>query len=83
MFLTRMGQSFRTIIRHYSDDLPGREIGLVEAIRYSGIKGLKFVYLTHKDVVRHELVMRIIEAYGRYDKKTVRRQSKARKEQDE
>jgi phosphate starvation-inducible PhoH-like protein len=87
MFLTRMGQGSRAIITGdiTQIDLPkGRKSGLVEAIRVlKGIKGLKFVYLTHKDVVRHELVMRIIEAYGRYDKKTVRRQSKARKEQDE
>jgi hypothetical protein len=69
-----MGQGSKAIITGdiTQIDLPkGKKSGLVEAIRVlQGIKGLEFVYLTHRDVVRHELVMRIIEAYGRYDKKT-------------
>ncbi|HHY83029.1 MAG TPA: PhoH family protein [Clostridiales bacterium] len=73
MFLTRLGQGSRAIITGdiTQIDLPkGKKSGLVEATRVlQGIKGLEFVYLTHKDVVRHELVMRIIEAYGRYEKK--------------
>lgn len=72
MFLTRLGQGSRAIITGdiTQIDLPrGKRSGLVEASHVlTGIKGLEFVYLTHKDVVRHELVMRIIEAYGRYEK---------------
>jgi phosphate starvation-inducible PhoH-like protein len=88
MFLTRMGQGSRAVITGdiTQIDLPqGKKSGLVEAMRIlQGIKGLKFVHLTHKDVVRHELVMRIIEAYGRYDKKMgSKRQRKAREESDE
>ena len=33
------------------------------------INGIEFVYLTEKDVVRHELVQKIIVAYDKYDKK--------------
>jgi len=73
MFLTRLGQGSRAIITGdvTQIDLPkGKKSGLIEATRVlQGVKGLEFVYLTHKDVVRHELVMRIIEAYGRYEKK--------------
>jgi phosphate starvation-inducible PhoH-like protein len=32
------------------------------------VEGIKFVYLTGEDVVRHELVQRIIEAYERHEK---------------
>ena len=74
MFLTRLGQGSRAIVTGdiTQMDLPsGKKSGLVEASHIlQGIKGLEFVYLTHKDVVRHELVMRIIQAYGRYEKKT-------------
>ena len=74
MFLTRLGQGSRAIVTGdiTQMDLPsGKKSGLVEASHIlQGIKGLEFVYLTYKDVVRHELVMRIIQAYGRYEKKT-------------
>lgn len=85
MFLTRLGQGSQAIITGdiTQIDLPrGNKSGLVEAARVlQGVKGLEFVYLTHRDVVRHELVMRIIEAYGRYEKKVQdKRQRKAREE---
>jgi len=32
-----------------------------------GIKGIEFVFLTEKDVIRHELVQKIIKAYEKYD----------------
>ena len=72
MCLTRLGHSSRAIITGdvTQIDLPrGKKSGLIEAAKVlKGVKGLKFVYLTHKDVVRHELVMRIIQAYDHYDK---------------
>jgi phosphate starvation-inducible PhoH-like protein len=66
-------------------DLPrGKSSGLVEACQVlKGIKGLEFVYLTHRDVVRHELVMRIIEAYGRYENKNEKKRRKEEKEHEE
>ncbi len=72
MFLTRMGLGSKAVITGdiTQIDLPrGKSSGLVEVIKVlQGIKDIKFVYLTHKDVVRHELVMEIIQAYERYDK---------------
>ena len=50
-------------------DLPkGAGSGLVEAKRVlSGVEGVEFSYLTEVDVVRHELVKRIIKAYSDYE----------------
>lgn len=72
MFLTRTGLNSKVVVTGdiTQIDLPrGKRSGLVEVIGIlKGIKGIDFVYLTHKDVVRHELVMEIIRAYERYDK---------------
>ena len=69
MFLTRLGFDSKTVITGdiTQSDLPqGKEIGLVHAQKIlQGIEGIKFVELTSDDVVRHELVQRIIEAYSR------------------
>lgn len=69
MFLTRLGFDSKTVITGditQSDLPPGKEIGLVHARKIlEGIEGIKFVELTSADVVRHELVQRIIEAYSR------------------
>jgi len=70
MFLTRMGANSRAIITGdiTQIDLPPKTAsGLVE-IRdvLTGIEGVGFVYLDKSDVVRHRLVMDIIEAYERY-----------------
>lgn len=71
MFLTRLGFDSKTVITGdiTQSDLPkGTLIGLVEAQRIlQGIEGIKFVELTGEDVVRHELVQRIIEAYSKGD----------------
>jgi phosphate starvation-inducible PhoH-like protein len=71
MFLTRLGFDSKTVITGdiTQSDLPQNQpIGLVEAQKtLKDIEGIKFVYLTGEDVVRHELVQRIIEAYGRSD----------------
>ncbi len=67
MFLTRLGFDSKTVITGdiTQSDLPkGAAIGLVDAQRVlKHIEGIKFVYLTGEDVVRHELVQKIIEAY--------------------
>ncbi len=67
MFLTRLGFDSKTVITGdiTQSDLPkGVPIGLVDAQRLlKGIEGIQFVYLTGEDVVRHELVQKIIEAY--------------------
>jgi len=72
MFLTRLGFDSKTVITGdiTQSDLPkGAAIGLVEAEKIlKGIDGIEFVRLTGEDVVRHELVQRIIEAYAQAEK---------------
>ncbi len=67
MFLTRLGEGSRMVITgdRSQVDLPrGMTSGLRDAERLlSGIEGISFNYFTAKDVVRHKLVARIIEAY--------------------
>ncbi|WP_093360430.1 PhoH family protein [Tropicimonas isoalkanivorans] len=67
MFLTRLGEGSRMVVTgdRSQVDLPrGVTSGLVEAERLlKGIGGISFNYFTAKDVVRHPLVARIIEAY--------------------
>ena len=67
MFLTRLGQGSRMVITgdRSQVDLPrGVASGLAEAERIlKGVKGVSFNYFNSKDVVRHPLVARIIEAY--------------------
>ena len=67
MFLTRLGEGSRMVITgdRTQVDLPrGTTSGLAEAERIlKGVKGCSFNYFTSKDVVRHPLVGRIIEAY--------------------
>lgn len=68
MFLTRLGFDSKTVITGdvTQSDLPkGAPNGLAEAENIlKDIEGIQFVHLTGEDVVRHELVQRIIEAYA-------------------
>lgn len=67
MFLTRIGFRSRVVVTGdiTQTDLPsGKESGLAEAISLlKDIPGIGMVQLTGKDIVRHELVQRIVEAY--------------------
>lgn len=67
MFLTRMGPESKMIITGDASqiDLPGNQrSGLKEAVRFlQDVKGIGFVELSERDVVRHKLVRDIIEAY--------------------
>ncbi|ESU30566.1 phosphate starvation protein PhoH [Bacillus sp. 17376] len=69
MFLTRLGFGSKMIITGDTSqiDLPkGAKSGLVEAERViKDVSGVSFVHLEQADVVRHPLVGRIIEAYGK------------------
>ncbi len=71
MFLTRMGFNSKVVVTGdiTQIDLPGGTIsGLKEARKVlSGVEGIKFSYFSEVDVVRHELVKRIIKAYEAYD----------------
>ncbi|MEM7754915.1 MAG: PhoH family protein [Planctomycetota bacterium] len=68
MFLTRLGHGSRAIITGDTTqiDLPdAAESGLIDAARrLRRVPGIGWVQLTGKDVVRHKLVQRIVEAYG-------------------
>jgi phosphate starvation-inducible PhoH-like protein len=67
MFLTRLGFGSKAVITGdvTQVDLPeGTRSGLVEVQRIlKNVEGVAFCYLTEKDIVRHELVQRIIQAY--------------------
>ncbi len=67
MFLTRLGENSRMIVTGDPSqvDLPlGTPSGLREALRIlHGVKGIPTIRFSEKDVVRHELVARIINAY--------------------
>jgi phosphate starvation-inducible PhoH-like protein len=69
MFLTRLGVNSRTIVTGdiTQIDLPKTsKSGLVEVIDLLGeIEGIKILHLDENDVVRHELVRKIINAYGK------------------
>lgn len=72
MILTRMGTNSKMVVNGDNTqlDLPdGKKSGLVDAAHVlRGIDGIGFVYLTAADVVRHELVMKIIKAYEKQSK---------------
>ena len=74
MFLTRMGFHSKVVVTGdiTQIDLPkGKGSGLLEATRVlKNVEGIRFCYLTDVDVVRHELVKRIIKAYNDYEKKS-------------
>ncbi len=73
MFLTRMGQNTKMIITGDMTqiDLPRTvRSGLLEAIHVlKDVKGICFVEMNEKDIVRHKLVTRIVRAYDEYEKK--------------
>jgi phosphate starvation-inducible PhoH-like protein len=70
MFLTRLGEESRMIVTGdiTQIDLPrSKQSGLVEVSRIlANIPGIDFHYFSGADVVRHPLVLKIIEAYERY-----------------
>lgn len=73
MFLTRMGMNTKMIVTGDMTqiDLPASQTsGLVQAIKIlKGVKGISFIELNKKDIVRHKLVTRIVEAYEKFEEK--------------
>lgn len=71
MFLTRIGFGSKAVINGdiTQIDLPkGKQSGLIQALEVlRNIEGIEFVRLTNKDVVRHNLVQKIIKAYDIYE----------------
>lgn len=76
MFLTRLGVGSKAVITGdvTQIDLENKKASGLVVIQkiLEGIKGLTFVHLTEKDVVRHRLVTDIIKAYERYESRGVR-----------
>jgi len=72
MFLTRLGFGSKVVVTGdiTQIDLPSYRSGLLEVRSlFEGIDGIKIIYLTQADVVRHRLVQEIVMAYERYEKK--------------
>ena len=72
MFLTRFGFNSKVVVNGDTTqiDLPaGRRSGLVHAIEVlKDVEEISFIYMNERDVVRHELVKKIILSYDRYEK---------------
>ena len=82
MFLTRLGFGSKVVVTGDASqvDLPGSQISglaLIESI-LGGIDDIEFCHLTSADVVRHELVGAIIDAYQRFDDRSAARRARSR-----
>ena len=77
MFLTRLGMTAKMIITGDVTQLdlpPTATSGLVQAMQIlKGVKGIGKVEFEKKDIVRHKLVQRIVEAYDKFDSKQPRK----------
>ena len=86
MFLTRMGMNTKMIITGdlTQIDLPREQrSGLKEALKIlEGVEGIGVVKLGQKDIVRHKLVTRIVNAYDKYDKERAEAQEAKKAEKD-
>ena len=71
MFLTRLGFGSKAVVTGdiTQTDLPGGTTSGLRSVReiLKGIKGIDFIDLTDADVVRHEIVQKIVQAYSRYE----------------
>ena len=83
MFLTRMGWNTKMIITGDMTqiDLPrGQKSGLTEALNIlKNVEGIGFVSLGQKDIVRHKLVTRIVNAYETHDSKAEEKKTEEKK----
>ena len=86
MFLTRMGTNTKMIITGdlTQIDLPREQrSGLKEALKIlDGVEGIGVVKLGQKDIVRHKLVTRIVNAYDKYDKERAEAREAQKAEKD-
>ena len=83
MFLTRFGFGSKVVVNGdiTQIDLPsGKKSGLVHAVEVlKDVEGIKIMHLTDRDVVRHELVKKIIKSYDQYEKKQKYQEEKSLK----
>jgi phosphate starvation-inducible PhoH-like protein len=86
MFLTRMGHNTKMIITGdiTQIDLPrSTRSGLIEAMTIlRDVKGISFIEMTDKDIVRHKLVTRIVNAYKEYEDSKSLKQINENKDED-
>ena len=86
MFLTHMGMNTKMIITGdlTQIDLPREQrSGLKEALKIlDGVEGIGVVKLGQKDIVRHKLVTRIVNAYDKYDKERAEAREAQKAEKD-
>ncbi|MPN54366.1 PhoH-like protein [bioreactor metagenome] len=77
MFLTRLGAGSKAIVNGDVTQIdlpPGKQSGLKEAVMVlDNVPGIAVYRLTERDVVRHELVQRIIHAYDAFEQKKKKR----------
>ena len=82
MFLTRLGFNSKAVVTGdlTQTDLPDRQkSGLAAAVKIlSGIEDIGIHYFSERDVVRHRLVQKIIQAYERYDRELARKENERR-----
>ncbi|MBQ5750875.1 MAG: PhoH family protein [Bacteroidaceae bacterium] len=82
MFLTRLGMNAKMIVTGDMTqiDLPSQQVsGLVQAVRIlSRVKGVGRIEFNKKDIVRHKLVQRIVEAYEQHDEQAKREREERR-----
>lgn len=82
MFLTRLGMNAKMIVTGDMTqiDLPAQQVsGLVQAVRIlSRVKGVGRIEFNKKDIVRHKLVQRIVEAYEQHDEQAKREKEEHR-----
>ena len=80
MFLTRFGEGSRIVVTGdiTQIDLPiDKKSGLIHAIQVlSDVEGIEIVRLTARDVVRHEMVQRIVQAYERASERAAERKNR-------
>ena len=79
MFLTRLGFNSKAVVTGdlTQTDLPrGQKSGLAAAVKIlSGIEDIGIHYFNERDVVRHRLVQKIIQAYEKYDREVARKEA--------
>lgn len=84
MFLTRLGMNAKMIVTGDITQIdlpPSATSGLIQAMQIlKGVSGIGKIEFTKKDIVRHKLVQRIVEAYDKFDER--RKQEAKEKKQD-
>ena len=78
MFLTRFGEGSKVVVTGdvTQIDLPKeKESGLIHAVHVlKDVEGLKIIKLTGRDIVRHDMVQKIIKAYERFENPSRRKE---------